>query len=312
MCRSNVAAMEEPLAFLNGRFVSASSASISPVDAGFVLGAAIAEQLRTFGGRLFGLDDHLDRLQRSLRVVGVQPDLSRERFAEIAQQLAAGNHRLLEPGDDLGLAMIVTPGVYAAYAESGASAPTVCLHTYPLPFRLWADKYAGGQSLATTSVEQVPASCWPAELKCRSRMHYYLADREASRSDAGARALLLDHEGRVTETSTANVIVYHASRGLASPPRDRVLPGISLAMAAHLARDLGIGFVERDLSPGDIASADEVLLSSTPFCLLPVTRFDGRPIGGGSPGPVYDRLLSAWSDRVGIDIPAQARRFAVR
>jgi branched-subunit amino acid aminotransferase/4-amino-4-deoxychorismate lyase len=66
------------------------------------------------------------------------------------------------------------------------------------------------------------------------------------------------------------------------------------------------------LVPDDLAVADEVLLTSTPWCLLPVTRFEGRPVGRGEPGPVFRRLLTAWSEMVGIDIAAQADRFAAR
>ena len=178
--------MKEPLAYLNGHFVPASSATISPVDAGFVLGAAVAEQLRTFGGRIFHLDDHLARLCHSLAIVGVELGMPAASLGEIAVELAARNRQLLHPDDDLGVAMIVTPGLYAGYGGPGTPSPTVCLHTYPLPFDRWADKYASGQALVTTDVRQVPSDCWPAELKCRSRMHYFLADRKAAAMESGS------------------------------------------------------------------------------------------------------------------------------
>jgi branched-subunit amino acid aminotransferase/4-amino-4-deoxychorismate lyase len=188
----------------------------------------------------------------------------------------------------------------------------VCLHTYPLPFRLWAEKYRTGQILVTTDVEQVSPKSWPPWLKCRSRMHYYLADRQAARLQPGARALLLDAEGFVVEASTANVMIYTSDGGLASPPEHKVLQGISMREVHELAQRLGLPTAERELTPDDVAAADEVLLTSTPMCLLPVTRFDGRPIGDGVPGEVFRRLLAAWNDLVGIDIAAQAERFARR
>ena len=149
-------------------------------------------------------------------------------------------------------------------------------------------------------------------MKCRSRMHYFLADREVQIRRPGARALLLDEAGNVSETATANVIAYRQGEGLISPPRDRILPGISLATVVELAGRLQIPFVERDLSPADLASADEVLLSSTPSCLLPVTTFDGTPIGDGRPGPVFERLLSTWGNNVDINIAQQADHFSRR
>lgn len=305
--------MSEPQAYLNGRFLPASQAMISPVDAGFVLGATVTEQLRTFGGRLFRLDDHLARLERSLELVGIEPGLTRAQFAEIGRELVTHNHRFLEGGDDLGLSIFVTPGIYASYANpEDPVEPLVCLHTYALPFRLWASKYEKGQALVTSDVRQVPPECWPSELKCRSRMHYYLADREAAAKDPGARAVLLDSNGHVTETSTANVLLYKAAEGLVSVPHHKVLHGISMATLMEMASEQGLSVSQRNLTPNDLASADEVLLSSTPFCLLPATRLNGRPIASGRPGPVFQRLLAGWSERMGLDIAGQAKRFATR
>jgi branched-subunit amino acid aminotransferase/4-amino-4-deoxychorismate lyase len=306
--------MDEPQAYLNGHFLPASRLAISPTDAGFVLGAAVAEQLRTFQGKIFRLGDHLARLEHSLEIVGVDPGLGRSRMAEVAEELVARNHRLLERGDDLGLSIFVTPGTYVAYTSGHEppSPPTVCLHTYPLPFRLWAEKYRTGQSLWITRIEQVPPTSWPAGLKCRSRMHYYLADQAAAAAEPQSRALLLDSQGRVTETATANVAIYTSKQGLISPPQSQVLEGISLAQLWQLAAGLGIPTVRRELVPDEVAAADEVLLTSTPLCLLPVVRLDGQPIGHGRPGEVFGRLLAAWSHLVGLDVAAQAARFADR
>jgi branched-subunit amino acid aminotransferase/4-amino-4-deoxychorismate lyase len=300
-----------PVAFLNGRFVPAAEAVVPVHDAGFLLGATVSEQLRTFGGKLFRLDEHLDRLRHSLAIVGVDPGCSQTDFAEAAAELARRNHALLADGDDLGLTIFVTPGPYATYVPVGGP-PLVGMHTYELPFALWADLYERGQSLRLTEVRQVPGECWPPELKCRSRMHYFLADRRARAIEPGARAALLDMEGNVVEASTANVVLLDREGGLVSPPRESILPGISVAVLGDLADRLGVPMAHRDVRPADLAAAAEVYLTSTSPCLLPVTRFEGRPIGDGKPGPVFARLLAAWSERVGLDIAAQARRFARR
>jgi branched-subunit amino acid aminotransferase/4-amino-4-deoxychorismate lyase len=143
-------------------------------------------------------------------------------------------------------------------------------------------------------------------------MHYYLADRDAARIDPRSRALLLSGQGYVTETATANVLLYDEVEGLVSPPLDSILPGISLAVVRELASQLDVSFSQRLLTPHDLSVADEVLLASTPYCLLPVTRFNGRPIGSGEPGPIFRSLLDAWSQMQGVDIAAQAARFAKR
>lgn len=304
--------MIQPIAYWNRRFVPFSEVRLAPYDAGFVQGTTVGEQLRTFGGRLFRLDQHLERLRRSLAIVGVDPGVSLEVLGEIARSIARHNHALLEAGDDLGLSIFVTPGVYAAFSCGERGGPAVCVHTYPLAFDLFAGLYDSGQALVVTDIRQVPNDCWPAELKCRSRMHYYLADREARAKQPSARALLLDHEGDVTEASTANVVLYVEGEGLVSPPQEKILPGISVAMMAEIAGRAGIPFVHRAFRPSDVWNASEAYLTSTSPCLVPVSQLDGRPIGTGKPGPIFQRLLAAWSAEVGIDIPAQARQMSAR
>lgn len=305
-----------PLAYLNGKLVPASEAVVPVYDAGFVLGTTVAEQLRTFGGGLFRLQSHLARLQHSLDIVAVDLGLNAAELAEAAEDLVARNHRLGDPSDDLGLSIFVTPGPYSTMAAMlGADAPRgplVCMHTYPLPFHLWADKYRTGQSLRVTGIRQVPPSCWPVELKCRSRMHYYLADLQAHRIEPGSRALLLDAAGHVLEASSANVCIFCRGEGLASPPQDKTLPGISIAVLAELARQLELPFVHRDLTVAELLHADEVLLCSTSPCVWPVVRLNGQPIGNGTPGETVQRLLAAWSELVGLNIQSQAERFAQR
>ncbi|HEY4761078.1 MAG TPA: aminotransferase class IV [Thermoguttaceae bacterium] len=304
--------MIEPQAYLNGNWIPASAAAVSVNDAGFVLGIAVAEQLRTFAGRIFRLDDHLDRLENSMQIVGVDSGLTRQKWSDIAQELVDRNNRFLTPGDDWGISISVTPGIYPSYSTTESARPTVCLHLYPLPFRIWAKKYRTGQALAATSIEQIPAQCWPPELKCRSRMHYYLADKLAAENDPCARAVLLDGDGFISESSTANVVIYRKGEGLLSPPLNKILHGISLAVVVEISGRLGVPFHYRDLTPADLTAADEIILTSTPLCLLPVTSFNSRPIGDGHPGEISRRLLAAWSEMVGLDIIAQAERFSQR
>jgi branched-chain amino acid aminotransferase len=304
--------MTDPIAYLNGQLLPASQAVLPVFDAGFVLGATATEQLRTFHGELFRLPEHLQRLHRSLEIMGIQPAESLADFADIAQRLVRHNFPLVDPADDLGLCIFVTPGPYAAMAEGYRAGPTVGLHTYRLPFFLWAKMYDEGVALATTPIQQIPQVCWPTELKCRSRMHYFLADRQAAVAHPGARAVLHEADGNLTETSTANIIAYFANKGFISPPKSHVLPGISLQVVSELAGRLQIPFTEHAINPGDFARAEEAFIASTPNCLLPVTQFNGRAIGKGAAGDVYRRLMAEWSELVGFDIARQARQFATR
>ncbi len=314
--------MQSSQAFLNGRWVERSELTVPISDAGFVLGTTVTEQLRTFSGQLFRLDEHLERLFHSLDILRIDPGHTRRQLAEITLEVVDRNHPQLAAGDDLGIGMFVTPGGYPLLTGEASTKPTVCVYPYLLPFGMWADLFETGQPLIVSKITQTPTSCWPAELKCRSRMHYYLADQAAREIDPHARALLLDVEGYVNEASTANVVMVRAGEGLVSPCRDLILPGISLGVLAELAARLDVPFVERAIRPEELRTADELLLTSTSTCVLPAVSVDGQAIGilgengasaaAGQPGPVYRRLLDAWSDHVGLDIAAQARRFADR
>jgi len=300
------------VAYIYGRYVPVAQAAISIGDAGFVLGITATEQVRTFGGRLFELDAHLARLEKSLAILKYDPGLSRRDISQIANELVTRNYPLLAPGDDLGLGMFVTPGPYSTLAALSPPGPVVGVYTFPLPFHHWNTAYDRGVALRTTPFEQVAERSWPRELKVRSRVHYYLADQAAATAEPGARALMLDHDGFVTEATTANLLVYSARDGLRTPPTAKVLPGITLSVLRELAATAGLRVTEHDLLVDDVSNADEVLLCSTSSCVLPVARLNGQAIGTGQPGPIFRRLLNAFSEKVGLDIPAQANQFSQR
>lgn len=307
--------MAEPIVFLNGRMVPASQAHLAIYDAGIVLGATVTEMTRTFHKRPWRLEEHLDRLFRSLRYTRMDIKMSKKQLAEVSYELVTKNAALLGEGEELGLIHFVTAGEYATYAGSSGNAarttPTVCAHTFPMPFELWAKKMQSGQHLVTPSIRHVPPQCYDPKMKYRSRMHYYLADQEARLMDPEAAALLLDLDGNVTETGGANFLIVE--RGvIVSPTTRNTLPGISRAMVIELAAKLGIGFVERDIQVYNVINADEAFTASTPYCVMPVTKINGAPIGDGKPGPVWRRLLTAWSEVVGVDIGRQIQEGAKR
>lgn len=295
--------MSRPLAYHNQTLIPAHELTIAVNDLGFLMGVSVSERLRTFQGRLFRLAEHLDRLDRSLQIVGLELPQSRSELEQQAERLVAHNHALLDDGEDLGLVLFVTPGA--------GNSPTLGMHTTQLAWSHFHALYEHGQKLVVSQVRQIPAECWPSELKCRSRMHYYLADQEASRREAGARALLLDLDGSVSEASTANVVLFDGTQ-LVCPPAKKILPGISLEALIQFAERAGVSTRREDLSVQQVAEAPEVLLTSTSPCVWPVVTLDGKPIGDGKPGPLFQRLLSLWGDEVGVDLRQQAARLSSR
>jgi branched-subunit amino acid aminotransferase/4-amino-4-deoxychorismate lyase len=293
-------------AYFNGRWIPGSELCIAVDDVGFLLGATVTERLRTFQGRVFRLEEHVARLRHSLEIVGLEADRIAAEIAAAVPEFVARNQPHLASGDDWSILAFATPGI------SGSGRPTVCVHGHPLQFQIWASRYERGLPVVISDVRQIPPECLPPELKCRSRMHFYLADRRAAAVRPDARAILLDDDGFIAEATTANVLVYRAAEGLVSPPKEHILFGVSLGVVQELASRLDVPFVTRPVSVDDFRTADEAMLTSTSICLLPIVECDGRPIGDGRPGPIYGRLLAAWSELAGVDIAAQARQWAAR
>lgn len=298
--------MTGPLVYLNGRFLPQAEARLPLHDAGFIFGATVTDLCRTFRHRLFRLSDHLARFRRGCQAARIPQPVPDEELARIAEELAARNTALLRPGQELALVMFATPGPIGYYAglpgEPGDGPPTLGMHTFPLPLARYVRLFREGARLVIPAPRQVPAVCVDPRIKMRSRLHWWLAEREVRAADPSASALLLDTSGHVTETAAANFLVVKNGVVL-SPPRESVLGGISLRVVEELCGQLGIRFEERPLGVYDCLTADEALLTSTPYCLAGVSRINGVALPW--PGPLWQRLLAAWSDLVGIDIRSQ-------
>lgn len=286
------------LAHLNGKLIPQDQAAISVWDYGFTMGVTVTEQLRTFNGTTHLLEQHLNRLRQGLKLLEIEEPAG---LLEIANDVTSKNFAELSSGSDLSLGICITPG---ANHENGD--PTVLVYNLELPFSNWADQYSSGLQLTTVQTRELPTNTIPKQLKCRSRMHYYLAELEAKKRASDSRALLLDQNGNIAEATTASVAIVKGTEIIA-PPETDVLPSIAFEFSAKLANKLDVTVQRRPISPAELKDADEVLWMSTPMCVLPVTNVDGTKVGDGLPGPVFAKLIAAWSENVGLDIIQQAQ-----
>src|SRR5262245_20321292 len=173
------------------------------------------------------------------------------------------------------------------------------MHTFPLPYARYRRLIESGADLITPQVRQIPAGCIDPRIKQRSRLHWWLADREVQVVRPGAHALLLDEQGHITETAAANIVIVRRG-AIVSPPKGAVLDGVSLRVVWELSADLGISFGEQPLSLDDCLAADEAILTSTPYCVAGVSSLNGKALP--FPGPIYRRLHDAWCAEVGAEI----------
>lgn len=298
----------EPLVYIRGRLVPASQAKLSIYDQGIVLGATVTDLARTYRHQPFRLDDHLVRFYESCKFARLMPAITLAETREISLELIRHNAQELRPEEDLAIIYFITPGENLVYAGSAARTahqePTFCMHTFPLPLATWARFFRDGAHVVTPSIRHVPPQCVDPKIKNRSRMHWWLADQEVHLVDPQAVTLLLDLDGNVTETGGSNFLIVKAG-SVISPTARNTLRGISRQNVIELCAKLQVSFVERDFQVHDVVNADEAFLTTTPYAIAPVTKINGIGIADGKPGPLFNRIVTAWSEQVGMDIVGQ-------
>ena len=299
--------MDQPVAYLNGEFISAAECKLPIYDLGIVLGAAVTDLLRTFHQQPYRIEDHARRFYRSCRYACIEPPVPLDETMAISRRLIESNSRVWK-GRELGLIYYMTAGENAVYAGAAGVAaelrPTYVQHVFPLPFDLWSGYFLHGIHCITPSVRHWPPQCLSSKIKNRNRLHMWIGDHEAHLGDPKAVALYLDLDGNVTETGGSNFVIYRDG-GVVSPTRRNILWGISLTVLTEILAEMGIPFVESDIQTYDIVNADEAWLPTTPYCLGPVVKINGTPIGDGKPGPMWRSILAKWSEIVNKDIYAE-------
>jgi branched-chain amino acid aminotransferase len=299
--------MNAPLAYLHGRLMPFAEATLPLHDAGFVSGATVVDNARTFRQRLFRWNEHLERFRRDCEACFVPIDATDAHLTSTAEELVAHNASLLPPGGELQLVTFATPGPLGFYlGEADSGPPTLGMATYPLPVARYRQFFTEGVALALVGHQpNDPGAIVPATIKHRSRMHWWVADRLANRPPhpAGAVALLTDGaDGTITETGIANFLCVIGGC-VTMPPPDRVLAGISLGETVRICRANGLTIRERPIPRSDVAGMSEAFLTGTAFGLAGVRSIDGHNLTW--PGPVFRTLLTAWIESVGMDFVKQ-------
>jgi len=307
---SNVSVRERQV-FISGKLVAESAATLSIFDVGRMYGATFYESIRTFRHRFFKLEEHLERLEASLRYCGLAGIVTRPQVVAAIQQVFDANSGLTHQDDDTWICVEVTPGAGfpMPLAKATAAPATLIAYSSELPYDSYVRHYSEGKRVVTAHFRNIPPQCYEQRCKNRSRLPHFMAKLEVQKIDADAFALLLDADGFISEGTGANI--FFVSGGVLRTPTTRnVLNGISRQTAIELAVQLGVEVQERDLTLYDAYTAEEAFWTTTSYCILPISSIDGRPIGQSYPGPVASELLAAWSARVDVDIIAQAKRFA--
>lgn len=290
-----------PLVWLNGQMLPAEEARLPLDDAALTAAVIVSDRLRTFHHQPFLLPEHLERLRASARGAMIPLPWALAELRDLTHEVIAANARNLFPENDLSVSLWVSAG--------RGGVPSLGIAAVPIPARHYWPGYDPGLRVAVPPTRAMDPLCLSPAIKTRNRLHWHIADRQAAERDPGAVALLLDREGFVTETSAANLFAVIDGE-LLTPARARTLSGISQQFVIDFAGELGLPIAEADLVLDDVITANELFASSSISCLQPVTHVNGKAIADGRPGPIYKRLIAAWSQRVDLDIVSQMRRMA--
>lgn len=306
--------MPRRLVYFNGDFVSERDARISIFDSALMFGDMVFEMTRSFKQKPYRLRNHLDRLYASMKYAQIDCGLTIEQMESATEETIERNLPALE-GLDCQIMHNVTRGALPLYDTlvTEGLRPIVTINVIPLVRHVGgaAHSYEQGAHFVVTPQQSVPARYIDPKAKNRSRIYYQLANLQAQRMEEGANALLTDEHGFITEGTGNNVFFVLNGEILTPKPHD-ILRGISRQACMELAEKLEIPVREADIEPYDVRNADEAWYTATTICMVPITRFDFQPVGTGRPGPIFGRLIDAWSEEVGVDIPAQAREYAER
>ena len=296
------------LVYLSGEMLPPDQAKISVFDTAVTLGDTVTESTRTFGHRPFKLDRHIERLYKSLKVSRINAGMAPDEMTAVTLEVLEANLPHVPPHEDVWIVHNISRGMGAAAADPTLqrSPATIIINTAPMILRDWAGFYTEGCHAVTPFSRAIPTQALDARIKNRSRLAYTLAEAEVKLVDPQAQSVILDTDGNVTENKGGNFFIW--ADGILKTPHARgALAGISRETVLELAGVLGIPTQVVDFQPYDIYTANEAFFTSTPYCIMPATKFNGLPVGDGAVGPVTLRLLQAWSDLAGLDIVAQAQ-----
>jgi D-alanine transaminase len=277
--------------YLNGEFTTLPNAKISVMDRGFIFGDGVYEVVPVYQGQLFRFEQHMARLDRSLKELRITNPNTRAQWVDIALKLVAyyvhSTGAKAENIDQL-IYIQITRGV--------------AMRDHVMPAHITPTVFAMTNVMKPASLEQRQkgVACvtaddfrWQkAHIKSTSLLGAVFA-RQIS-FDVGAVETLMFRDAYLSEAAASNVWVVKDGKVLGTPKDNLVLEGIRYGLIEEICKAQGIGFELRRISRAEVLAADEVLLSSATKEVLPVTQLDGQAVGSGLPGPVYAHLYEGY------------------
>jgi D-alanine transaminase len=271
------------IAYLNGQFAPLAELQISVLDRGFLFGDGVYEMIPVYSRTVFRLDEHLQRLARSLAAVQITNPYSSEQWRAMVLDLVARQRF-----DDQSIYLQVTRGVAFPRNHAFPSAdtpPTVFAFCDPLTIP--ADQMFTQGVAAITTRDLRWQRC---DIKAISLLANVLAKQEAV--NAGVAETIMLRDGLMIEGAASNIFIVQNGVIYTPAPSEHMLTGITYDLLLELAQQHGLPLVQGDVTEAMLRAADEVWLTSSSKEILAIVLLDERPVGKGVPGPIYSQMLA--------------------
>jgi branched-chain amino acid aminotransferase len=276
--------------YINGTLYDKEDAKISVYDHGLLYGDGVFEGLRIYGGKVFRLEEHLERLWNSAKAIWLEIPMSREQLARAVKDTVKANG--LRDGY---VRLVVTRGAGTLGLDPNkTSDPQVIVIADHIA--LYPDEYyENGLEIVTVStIRSHPAALNP-RIKSLNYLNNILAKIEGLQAGC-VEALMLNHKGEVAECTGDNIFLVSKGRLLTPPVDAGILEGITRDVVIELAREADLAVHEIPLTRHDVYIADECFLTGSAAEVVPVVKVDSRKIGAGVPGPVTRRLMERFHE----------------
>jgi len=272
------------IVYLNGAYLPLEDARISVLDRGFLFADGVYEVIPAYGGHLLRLQEHLQRLQSNLDAIRMDNPMSHSEWQAILQRLLDEN-----AGEDQSIYLQVTRGVAATrnHAFPEVVTPTVFVMATQLSK---VDKEQLRPGVSAITLDDIR---WKAcNVKSISLLGNILLRQQAH--DKNAAEAILINDGKAVEGAASNVFIVRDGVLITPPTSHCLLPGITRDLILELARNNQMPCEERDISAQELATADEVWLTSSTREIMPVIELDGQPVANGKAGPIWEKMIDIY------------------
>ncbi|MDR2641673.1 MAG: branched-chain-amino-acid transaminase [Planctomycetaceae bacterium] len=272
--------------YISGKYFERSEAKVSVFDHGFLYGDGVFEGMRAYGGKVFRLRDHIERLWESAKGIALEIPIDADKMAE-----AIKDALLVNEITDGYIRLIVTRGEGTLGLDHYLCRnPQVIiiadkLALYP------SELYEVGLEIVTASTIRINPAMLSPQIKSMNYLNNILAKIEAYKAGC-AEVLMLNSRGEVAECSGDNIFIYKRGVLQTPPPEAGILEGITRRVVIEIAVNIGLKVKESPITRHDVFTAEECFLTGSAAELIPVVKLDDRTIGNGKPGEITKKLLT--------------------